>query len=434
MHRLFVVLEGELAGVIETRGTSVSLTYERRWADASGTYPLSLSLPFDGRSSSRTILNYLWGLLPDNSAVIDRWARTFRVTPRNPIPLLAHIGQDCAGAVQFASEENLDDILGAARREVTIDWLTQSQLEERITNLAQDAAAVRGVEGEGWFSLPGAQAKTALHWDEVGRRWGVPRGRTPTTHILKPVPNALDGFAENEHFCLELAREVGLPASETSWELIAGIPTFITKRYDRRFKAGRWHRVHQEDLCQALGVHPDKKYEAHGGPGHRAVMSELQLTDRSQEDGARWMRTACLNYLLASTDAHAKNVAILHARGEQRPLARLAPIYDIGSAWPYLRAIPYKKMKMAMQVGGHYRLHEVAPRHFHKLAVACGVNPAMVIDQLGELCALLPDAAASVAARIRRKGMNRGVITSIVDGIAGQVGRATAALARHSGA
>lgn len=25
-------------------------------------------------------------------------------------------------------------------------------------------------------------------------------------------------------------------------------------------------RVHQEDLCQALGVHPDKKYESDGGP------------------------------------------------------------------------------------------------------------------------------------------------------------------------
>jgi len=31
-------------------------------------------------------------------------------------------------------------------------------------------------------------------------RWGVPSGRVPTTHILKPPPGEWDGQAENEHW------------------------------------------------------------------------------------------------------------------------------------------------------------------------------------------------------------------------------------------
>ncbi len=35
------------------------------------------------------------------------------------------------------------------------------------------------------MNLAGVQAKTALYFD--GQRWGVPAGRTPTSHILKPA-------------------------------------------------------------------------------------------------------------------------------------------------------------------------------------------------------------------------------------------------------
>ena len=60
-----------------------------------------------------------------------------------------------------------------------------------------------------WFSPAGAPPKTALLWHED--RWGVPRGRTPTTHIFEPPIPGLAGHVENEHFCLALAREVAFP-------------------------------------------------------------------------------------------------------------------------------------------------------------------------------------------------------------------------------
>jgi serine/threonine-protein kinase HipA len=65
------------------------------------------------------------------------------------------------------------------------------------------------------------------------------------------------------------------------------------------------------------------------------------------------MSAAALTYFLGATDAHAKNYSLLYARGAQRPSLRLAPFYDIASAWPYARRIPPQKMKLAMRVGRH---------------------------------------------------------------------------------
>ena len=67
------------------------------------------------------------------------------------------------------------------------------------------------------MSLPGAQAKTAFCWDDRHRRWGVPSGRAPTTHIIKPAISGFDGPAENEHLvCQDIARGLGLLAARSS--------------------------------------------------------------------------------------------------------------------------------------------------------------------------------------------------------------------------
>lgn len=48
------------------------------------------------------------------------------------------------------------------------------------------------------MSLPGVHAKTAFYWDERTKRWGVPGGRTPPTHIIKPCIRRFDGLVKNE--------------------------------------------------------------------------------------------------------------------------------------------------------------------------------------------------------------------------------------------
>jgi len=265
--KLIVCLEGEVAGVLEGDGSRASFAYVPQWLETEGVYPLSQSMPTTPTLyTGRRVLNFLRELLPDNARTLDAWGRRFQVSPRNPIALLSHVGEDCAGAVQFVTEPRLAEVLESAKAAVRIRWLDDRALAERIRDVVGDGAAARTAT-EGQFSLAGAQAKIALYFDAGRSRWGVPSGRTPTTHILKPAANDFEGFAENEHFCLSLTRRMGLAAAYSEWQSIGGIPTLIVERYDRIQREGHWHRVHQEDCCQALGVHPDAKYENEGGPG-----------------------------------------------------------------------------------------------------------------------------------------------------------------------
>lgn len=416
-----VCLEEQVAGVLEASGSRTHFTYSDPWLSRRGAYPLSQSLPLrPGPHTGAPLVNFLWGLLPDNERTLDAWGRQFQVSARNPAALLAYVGEDCAGAVQFVRKERLHEVLATQNRAAGIEWLDDAELEHRIRHLSQDASATRESAAEGQFSLSGAQAKTALHFDRQRKRWGIPQGRTPTTHILKPVSNDFDGFAENEHFCLALARRIGLAAANTEWQSIGGIPTLIAERYDRVQLAGRWHRIHQEDCCQALGIHPGSKYENEGGPGFAQIMSLLEGSDEPSADRDRLMKTACLIFLLAATDAHSKNFSLLYSRGTDRPSMRLAPLYDVASAWPYPRRIPPQKMKLAMRVGRHYRIREIQPRHFEELAKACRYPADALIATLRDLCGQLPDEGLALLKEVEITGMARDVLAKLLDGLAAQ--------------
>jgi serine/threonine-protein kinase HipA len=129
----------------------------------------------------------------------------------------------------------------------------------------------------------------------------------------------------------------------THWRLIGEVPTLIAERYDRVALEGRWVRIHQEDCCQALGIHPASKYENEGRPGFRDIMALLESADEPTADRARLMRTACFVYLLAATDSHAKSYSLLLTRGADRRSIRRTPLYAVASACPYSRRIPVQK-------------------------------------------------------------------------------------------
>ncbi len=135
-------------------------------------------------------------------------------------------------------------------------------------------SAWRAASDTGQFSLAGAQPKTALLFER--KRWGVPSGRIPTTHILKPPTGEWDGHAENEHFSLQLARALGLIVPNSSFVRFQDEIAIVVERYDRARAGGRWVRIHQEDMCQALGLHPTRKYESDGGPGVQRIVELLR--------------------------------------------------------------------------------------------------------------------------------------------------------------
>src|SRR5919108_3806323 len=131
--KLVVCLEGQVAGTLQGDGTHARFAYAPEWLEDAGAYPLSESMPAAPTVyTGRRVINFLWGLMPDNARVLDAWGRRFQVSARNPIALLSHVGEDCAGAVQFVTEVRLAEVLEAAGAPVRVHWLEERELDERV--------------------------------------------------------------------------------------------------------------------------------------------------------------------------------------------------------------------------------------------------------------------------------------------------------------
>ncbi|MEP6590705.1 MAG: type II toxin-antitoxin system HipA family toxin [Gemmatimonadota bacterium] len=406
-ERLMAIVNGRRMGVLERTGQRVTLTYDPTWREAEGAFPMSLSMPLAmEQHTASTVLPFLWGLLPDNHDVLARWGRRFGASPRNPFKLLAHVGEDCAGAVQFVTTEREDAV--RAGPPTRPEWLTERQVAERLRVLGQDASAGRLATDTGQFSLPGAQRKTALYWD--GKRWGVPAGAMPTTHILKPTLPDFDGHAENEHICLALARALGIPAATSRVERFEEQVAIVVDRFDRVQQDGVYRRVHQEDFCQACGIHPDRKYENQGGPGAVAIVQTLRENSRMADiDVTVFLQALVFNWLIGGTDAHAKNYGVLFGGGAH---VRLAPLYDVASALPYYPT-GLRKLKLAMRVGGEYALLRVSGVHWQRLAADARIAPEEMEVVINQLCAALPDTYAKVREAARESGLSHSILDTL---------------------
>lgn len=385
----------------------ISFVYDSTWSEAPLAYPISLSMPLSASEHHhRAIDAYLWGLLPDNELILQRWALRFHVSAGNAFALMTHVGEDCPGAIRFATPDRVRSVTSQARGKV--DWLDEHDVAERLRALKVDASAWRQNTDAGQFSLAGAQPKTALLYDRG--RWGVPSGRTPTTHILKPGTPELDGHAENEHFCLVLARELGFPTASSRVERFEDQIAIVVERYDRLATSEGFVRVHQEDTCQALAIHPARKYENEGGPGASEIVELLREHSRAaQEDITFFIESLMLNWLIGGTDAHAKNYSFLiGAEGR----IRLAPLYDVASILPYAGK-QFPKSKLAMKIGGKYRLVEIGAHQWDKLAREISLDGDAMRASLVRVTRALPDLAGDVLKRETQNGLHHPMATKL---------------------
>ena len=407
-NELIALLDGREVGNVSYKNARLSFTYNDTWSSDPNAYPLSLSMPLGSATHGHARIEaFLWGLLPDNDRVLQSWGRQFHVSPRNVFRLIANVGEDCAGAVQFVSPERLETLRGEpAAKEVA--WLTEDDVAERLSALRADHSAWRTERDTGRFSLAGAQPKTALLFER--KRWGVPSGRTPTTHILKPPTGDWDGHAENEHFSLQLARASGLIVPNSRVLHLKDEIAIVVERYDRVRNGRGWSRIHQEDMCQALGLHPTRKYENDSGPGVRRIVELLRNQSSSpDEDVQSFVDAIAFNWLIAGTDAHAKNYSLLLGKGAG---VRLAPIYDLASILPY-RTVDLRRVKLAMKIGAEYRLRNIGLRHWQRLATELHLDEGTIIDRIRVMASTLPDHATDVQKQIEEEGLSHATITKL---------------------
>ncbi|MGH9299542.1 MAG: type II toxin-antitoxin system HipA family toxin [Acidimicrobiales bacterium] len=420
--QLTAILDDRVAGTLTRLDQGrLRFDYDDDYRDRPDATPLSVSLPTQVAShSDRAITPWLWGLLPDNEAVLSRWARHFHVSISSPFSLLSTpVGEDCPGAVRFAPPDELDRVL---ERPGTVTWLNEDGVAQRLRELREDSTAWLGRTFAGQFSLAGAQAKTALLFEDG--RWGVPSGATPTTHILKPAVAGFDDHDLNEHLCLDAARRCGLLVARTHVEQFAGESAIVVDRYDRVNRNGSILRIHQEDLCQALGVPPSRKYQNEGGPGPAGIARLIRrVMPPSIADSAlaRFADALIWNWIVGGTDGHAKNYSLIIA-GDQ---VRLAPLYDIASALPY--GTHEKKLRLAMTIGGDYRLYPWR-NPWPAAARDLGLDADTLMTRVDELTARAPDAFRNAADIEAVKHLDRELPDKVVWLIADRAARCRAAL------
>ena len=361
---------------------SFAFTYAPEWLAWENTLPISRSLPLRAeRYFGQPVIAVFENLLPDSDDIRRRVAERVGADGVDAYSLLARIGRDCVGALQFLAEgEEPGD-----SRVLTGEPLSDAQIAAMLKDLHRTPLGIRA-ERDFRISVTGAQEKTALLLQDG--QWVEPTGTTPTTHILKPaigtLPNGMDlsDSIENEHFCLRLMAAFGLPVARTEITTFAGIQALVIERFDRlRARDGRLIRLPQEDCCQALSVPPTRKYQSEGGPGIVEICGLLQGSDEPQRDRANFLKATILFWLIGATDGHAKNFSIALMPGGR---FNMTPLYDVLTVQPSLDTgqIQNKDMKLAMRAGKsrHYRVSEIQGRHFVEAGLAAGFSREQVAN------------------------------------------------------
>lgn len=396
---LRVLLNNRLVGHLNKASSgAIDFRYDQGWLDWDHALPVSLSLPLrEDPYRGEPVVAVFDNLLPDSDALRRRVAEKVGAAGVDAYSLLAAIGHDCVGALQFVG----DDDVSVDTTAIVGEAVTDDAIERLLNNLAQ---APLGLDREDAFriSVAGAQEKTALLWHDG--QWLKPRGTTPTTHIFKTqigrLPGGIDlsNSVENEYYCLKLAAAFGLPAAKAEVRSFGATKALVIERFDRRWtRDGRLLRLPQEDCCQALSVPPTRKYQSEGGPGMVEILTLLKGSDRPLEDQASVLKAQILFWLLGATDGHAKNFSVFLGPGGSY---RLTPLYDVLTAQPSFdaRQIEAKQMRLAMSVGGnrHYRISEIASRHFVQTGEAAGLPRPLIRDVIEQMADAAEDALRQV--------------------------------------
>ncbi len=252
------------------------------------------------------------------------------------------------------------------------------------------------------LSLAGAQSKLPVVLADG--RVALPAPGQPTTHILKPPIGRFPHTTENEALVMTLAAAVGLPVAPVQARTVAERPYLLVTRYDRRFDAsGPAHRLHQEDFCQALGIPPERKYAAEGGPTFKTGFDLLRwATTVPAVAVLAFLDAAIFNVIVGNADAHGKNFSLLH----QTAGVTLAPFYDLLSTVAY----PDLSPNFAMKIAKRATLEEIGAATWPAFAEDIGLAAPFVRRRVRELADAVVAQVPSVADGPGLAGLNEAAL------------------------
>lgn len=407
---LNVFINGRKVGrLMKAADGATSFQYDDSWLQWDNGFAISLSLPMrDTAYQGKAVIDVFDNLLPDNPNIRNRVAERMGAEGRDYYSLLEVIGRDCVGAMQFIPDDMLDIADTKALWRIEAKPLSNDAIEKMLAGLK---AAPLGVDREEDFriSVSGAQEKTALLWRDG--QWQRPVGTTPTTHIFKPqlgeIPTAsgvidMTASVDNEHYCLKLMEAFGLDVAQTDIATFGDRRVLVVKRFDRFHRdKGDILRLPQEDFCQALGIASTQKYQSNGGPSAVQILKLLQGADDPVKDQTAFFKSQILFWLMGATDGHGKNFSIALGPGGRY---HLTPFYDVLSAQTAVdkRQIQRNRYKLAMSAGKsrHYRVLEIAGRHFVETGKEAGLGSTVIRNAITEILEAMPNAADDARAQM----------------------------------
>lgn len=377
IERVGVYYESFLLGQVSVHDDgSLGFGYDPRWLATRGGFPLSLTMPRrPGVFPNEVIAPWLANLLPEEQQLASL-SRALGLDASDVLAILRRIGGDTAGAISVGEPSLRENWAYRPLRDHYGQDTEAAALERHFDDLGH-RPFLAGEDGVR-LSLAGGQKKAALAvLDGTGRpkpglpaegdRLAIPMTGAPSTVIIKPDNPALPGIVENEAYCLTLARLVGLPAAECRVLATRSRTALGVARYDRQVRRdGSLRRIHQEDLAQANGIPPGRKYEQGtlAGPGLGQILSTGNSLPPKAALGL--LDQVIYNILVANTDAHAKNYSILLGTEPA-----MAPLYDVSSVLHWDHVNQYH----AQKIGGRKRKPaDTDRRHWDRIAAEAGLN------------------------------------------------------------
>lgn len=170
----------------------------------------------------------------------------------------------------------------------------------------------------------------------------------------------------------------------------SSLTAVIVPRYDRYILDDAVRRVHQEDLLQALGIPPEKKYQHRdGGPGAGEIGQLFRQKTkpgdrlRLQED---FFKGLVFNVGVVGTDAHAKNYSLVHRESG----SELAPLYDLISAAAHIgdESLVY----FPMGIKKNYRFTQISDEGLVFEGQRLGLPRQRAQELVEEILSYLPEA------------------------------------------
>lgn len=363
MKKMIVYYNDEITGTI-TRDHQGFMNYEysESWRNKPHTFPISYSLPLSGSyTKGLTDHRFFANLLPE-AASRNSLCHGLGISADNDFVLLAAIGGECAGALKIVPEE-LDDLKEQGYEKI-IDEMLKKAIHTHIPYTRIHT------EGKLRLSLAGAQDKWPVLYNNMGLFW--PIGNSPSSHILKFASKEYKGLEWNEAYINFIVRQLKLPTVE----VIKMEDYILVPRYDRMINQdGKIQRLHQEDICQALGYSSHNKYESEGGPGLKEIISLIkEISITPAKDILNIIRLQLLNLLLGNSDGHGKNISILYT--PQGP--KLAPFYDLVCTKIY----PGISKEQALSTGGNFDPGQICLKDVNVLAQENNLRPRLLLNEL----------------------------------------------------